>query len=199
MRNQILFGIDSTSCMVVSRYGEALAIPVLDFDCVTPVDRFAANYGLKKYLLPDLSAGYLDGIEWTPKIPARVQNQHRQFWGHDPILETVEITAIGGKGKRWTQKVTVGAHNRVEYGGYGMAGITKPADRNLSGYELKTLSGNIFPLSVPQMKSLKSSGMLDELVINADANALTASTLERLIRQAEKILRQRSQEASFAL
>jgi hypothetical protein len=69
--------------LVYSRVGSEVAIPVLEFDKMTPKNGYKTSYHLEKFNVLDL-IGCGDLIH-TRKIPTEIKNQHRRFWGMKPL------------------------------------------------------------------------------------------------------------------
>lgn len=70
--------------LVVSRVDNQYAIPVLDWDHMTPDNSFEIRYQLEKGPITDLAPMW-DYIKWTRKIPKTLKNKHRAFWGFKPL------------------------------------------------------------------------------------------------------------------
>lgn len=82
MRN-ITYAIDPETDLVVSRIGDRIAWPMLDF----PANSFAMDYyGLKDFSVFELcgNSSY-EMLRWTKKIPVETKNLHRRFWGLSAI------------------------------------------------------------------------------------------------------------------
>ena len=77
---QITYLKDPNSDIVYSRVGSEVAIPVLDYEGMTPANNFKTNYYLEKYDVIHVckELRYMKG---TKKIPTVLKNIHRKFWG----------------------------------------------------------------------------------------------------------------------
>jgi len=79
----IQYAIDQETGQVVSRVHLEFAWPILDFAGMNPVSGFQMEYNLEKLgHVPWESLGYL---VWTRKIPNKIKNIHRVFWGMKPL------------------------------------------------------------------------------------------------------------------
>jgi len=74
----ITYMIDADLGNVMSRVGDEVAVPVLDFEGMTPDNGYAMTYNLEKFSVFDL--GHYNIIH-TRKIPISMKNKHRKFWG----------------------------------------------------------------------------------------------------------------------
>jgi len=78
----IEYAIDRTSGMVISRVDSEIAVPVLQFDRMSPQNNFLPVYMLERMSVFHLAATLLwDNYQWTKKIPVEIKNRHRKFWG----------------------------------------------------------------------------------------------------------------------
>ncbi len=84
---RITYAIDTDTGLVVSRQGSDFAWPILDYEGMTPENRFAANYHLEMIAVVLVPGRIFDGLWWTRKIPVEVKNTHRAFWGMTPLKE----------------------------------------------------------------------------------------------------------------
>ena len=79
MRN-ITYAIDLNTGLVVSRVGDELAWPILDYEKMGPENNYTMNYFSEK--MPVFVAGRSwSNLKWTRKIPVEIKNIHRRFWG----------------------------------------------------------------------------------------------------------------------
>lgn len=69
---------------VYSRVGSEVAIPVLDFAGMRPDNNYATNYNLEKFDVIHVAYD-LNKAVGTRKIPLKIKNIHRKFWGMKPI------------------------------------------------------------------------------------------------------------------
>jgi len=84
MRN-IQYGIDTDTGLVWSRIGSQVALPVLQFDKMTPENNFQTIYELEKMDVIHTAGHAYNCVRWTRKIPTVIKNLHRKFWGMKPI------------------------------------------------------------------------------------------------------------------
>jgi hypothetical protein len=82
--NAIRYGIDRETGLVWSRVGSQVAVPVLQYDQMLPANNFQTHYALEKFDVIEVVGSY-GLIQWTRKIPVRLKNLHRKFWGLKPI------------------------------------------------------------------------------------------------------------------
>lgn len=74
----------SVNNLVYSRVGSEIAIPVLDFEGMNPNNGYKMNYNLEKFNIFNLTYDFHNVI-CTRKIPLKIKNFHRKFWGMKPI------------------------------------------------------------------------------------------------------------------
>jgi len=80
----IQYMVDKITNTVWSRVGSEVAIPVLDFEGMTPENHYETHYNLVKF---DLSVLHSQVLIHTRKIGICIKNEHRKFWGMKPIKE----------------------------------------------------------------------------------------------------------------
>jgi hypothetical protein len=80
----IRYGIDRETGLVWSRVGSVIALPVLQYDKMLPENNFQTQYALEKMDVIEVVGSY-GLIKWTRKIPNRIKNLHRVFWGMKPL------------------------------------------------------------------------------------------------------------------
>lgn len=80
----IQYGIDKETCLVWSRVGAKVALPVLQFDRMVPETNFRTVYELEKMDVIEV-IGSLRSVKWTRKVPTAIKNLHRQFWNMKPL------------------------------------------------------------------------------------------------------------------
>ena len=80
MRN-ITYAIDLDTGLVVSRVGNELAWPILDYEEMSPENNYAMNYHLEKMSVYSAVTYCWSALKWTRKIPVEIKNIHRRFWG----------------------------------------------------------------------------------------------------------------------
>ena len=85
MKN-ITYAIDKNTGQVYSRFGNNIAIPILDYEGMTPQNNFKTNYFLESHSV-HVMADIWTVLTWTKKIPVNIKNIHRTFWGMKPIRE----------------------------------------------------------------------------------------------------------------
>ncbi len=83
-RKIITYAIDNHSGQVISRIDSEVAIPILNFDKMTPENNFEAGSTLTKFPVFAITDTWLN-YHWTRKIPAKIKNIHREFWGMTPL------------------------------------------------------------------------------------------------------------------
>jgi len=82
-QRRIMYMIDLEG-FVYSRVGSEIAIPVLDFEGMTPKNGYKTDYPLEKFNV--LQVAYaLRHVRHTRKIPVEIKNEHRKFWGMKPL------------------------------------------------------------------------------------------------------------------
>lgn len=79
----IIYGIDLDTGQIVSRCDQDVALPVLDFEGMTPETHFEMKYGMEKHNIYDVLPHM--NVQWTRKIPNAIKNIHRQFHGMKPL------------------------------------------------------------------------------------------------------------------
>lgn len=82
MKN-ITYAYDESG-VVYSFYNGECALPVLDFEGMTPENNFQARYMLQRFSIYDVRDTKLTR---TKTIPIALKNRHRAFWGLKPIKE----------------------------------------------------------------------------------------------------------------
>ena len=80
MSQTIQYAVDIETGMVISRIGSEIAIPVLQFDKMLPENNFQTIYELEKMDVSAISHCWFQ-YKWTRKIPMKLKNRHRIFWG----------------------------------------------------------------------------------------------------------------------
>jgi hypothetical protein len=85
--NTIQYAIDVHSGRVVSQIGDEFAWPILDYEGMTPANHFQTNYHLEKVNIKELyhPGSGLHTLLHTRKLPLRIRNYHRAFWGMPPV------------------------------------------------------------------------------------------------------------------
>ena len=90
----IQYAIDRSTNLVVSRVDREYAWPILDYDGMKPENNFKTQYNLEKIPVGHLSGDEYDNLEWTRKIPTRIKNYHRKFWGMKPLKLGNEFVTV---------------------------------------------------------------------------------------------------------
>ena len=80
----ITYMIDRDLDLVWSRVGSEVAIPVVQYDKMTPDNSYAVPLELEKFDVLSI-AGHLNNVIHTRKIPIGIKNLHRKFWGMKPL------------------------------------------------------------------------------------------------------------------
>ena len=78
----IQYGVDEQTGYMVSRVGSEVAVPVIDFDQMVPEDAFQIKAHLETFSIYDTTRM---SIHWTRKLPIRLKNYHREYWGFKPL------------------------------------------------------------------------------------------------------------------
>jgi hypothetical protein len=84
MNKNIRYGIDCETGLVWSRVGSQVALPVLQYDKMVPENNFQTQYELEIMDVIEV-IGSMGLVKWTRKIPLRLKNLHRAFWGMKPL------------------------------------------------------------------------------------------------------------------
>jgi hypothetical protein len=87
-QKRIQYAIDLDTGMVWSQVGNELAIPILDFAGMKPENNWEMKYNLGKFQSASISGAEL---VHTRKIPVKIKNAHRAFWGMKPLKEMEEL------------------------------------------------------------------------------------------------------------
>ena len=84
MSRTITYAVDKVSGMIFSRVGQEVAIPILDFEGMTPENHFQTTYNLEKFSIYIAYQG--TDLVWTKKISNAAKNVHREFWNMKPLV-----------------------------------------------------------------------------------------------------------------
>jgi hypothetical protein len=76
----IQYAIDTETGLVISRVGNELAWPILDYENMLPENHYTMNYSLVKICVSEVASRWYI-LKWTKKIPKEIKNTHREFWG----------------------------------------------------------------------------------------------------------------------
>jgi len=80
----ITYMLNPETGIVYSRVGSEVAIPVLEYDKMTPKNGFATSYALEKFNVFEMCKD-LNTMIGIRKIPVAIKNRHRKFWGMKEI------------------------------------------------------------------------------------------------------------------
>lgn len=84
MRRKTIQYMVESSGTVWSRVGDKVALPVVDYDGMTPENNYRLDYKLEAFSVFDAGVRLVE-LTGTRKIPLRLKNFHRKFWGMTPI------------------------------------------------------------------------------------------------------------------
>ena len=76
----IQYAIDMTSGMVISQVGNKIYHPILDFDGMSPENNWQMDYYYEEMSVHAMYGSY-HYYKWTRKIPNKIKNFHRKYWG----------------------------------------------------------------------------------------------------------------------
>ena len=87
---RIRYGVDLDTDMVISQRLDNFecAWPILVFEGANPDNNWQMDYELEKIKSTDIPNSVYYNIKWTRKIPIKVKNVHRKFWGMKPLKES---------------------------------------------------------------------------------------------------------------
>lgn len=94
---RITYAIDSETGLVVSRVGNEVAWPVLNFESMKPENGWAMTYTLEKFEVNAVGYRTLGGLTWTRKLPLKLKNRHREFWGMKPTKDAGKYCPLCGE------------------------------------------------------------------------------------------------------
>lgn len=80
----ITYAINGTG-LVVSRVGSEIAWPILEYDKMLPENSWEMDYHLEKMAVFSVAGYVWDALKWTKKIPKKLKNIHREFWGFSKL------------------------------------------------------------------------------------------------------------------
>jgi hypothetical protein len=78
--------------MVYSRVGDEFTIPILDYENIGENGKF--NVSLRYHLEKSYMFALIDVLKackYTYKIPIKIKNLHRKFWGFKPLKNKMEV------------------------------------------------------------------------------------------------------------
>ncbi len=84
---RIQYGVDQDTGLIVSRVGDEVGWPILDYEGMTAANSFTMSHHLERVPLLTLAGRVWDAIKWTRKVPVAIKNRHREFWGMRPLPE----------------------------------------------------------------------------------------------------------------
>lgn len=90
MKKQITYAIDHEG-MTFSRVENEIATGVLDYERMTPENRYATHFNMEKFPLTAMAGRQWQSLFWTKKLPLAVKNQHRAFWEMIPLTSEAPI------------------------------------------------------------------------------------------------------------
>lgn len=82
----IQYAIDTSTGLVVSRVGSVLGWPILEYDKMLLENNFETSYHLEKIRIIEVVSS-MAVLNRTRKIPKRIKNLHRKFWGFPLITK----------------------------------------------------------------------------------------------------------------
>jgi hypothetical protein len=80
----ITYAIYSVTGLVISRVGDEVYHPVLNYTRMEPGSSFQVSYHYERIPVFDLVPSW-EHYTWTKKIPIDIKNFHRKFWGFKPL------------------------------------------------------------------------------------------------------------------
>lgn len=87
----IQYGIDTTTGLVWSRVGSQVAVPVLQYNKMTPENNFQPTYELERIDVIHTAGHAYNSVIWTRNIPIEIKNRHRKFWGMKQLSKKKNI------------------------------------------------------------------------------------------------------------
>ena len=88
MNNHLHYAIHRRDDVMVSRLGNELAWPLLDYAAIGQNGDFRAplKFALKKVSVNSIGANNEWAmLVWTRYVPTSIKNEHRKFWGFKPL------------------------------------------------------------------------------------------------------------------
>ncbi len=86
MIRTIQYAVHSDDGLVISRVGSEVAWPVLDFEKIGQDGDYTKPFEYQLEKMPVITIGReWRLLKWTKKIPVRLKNRHRKFWGFKPL------------------------------------------------------------------------------------------------------------------
>lgn len=84
--NHIQYAIHREEKMVISRVGDEVAWPILNYEKIGQGGDYRAplEYNLEKCSVRSIGREW-DMLVWTKYIPTAMKNDHREFWGMKPL------------------------------------------------------------------------------------------------------------------
>jgi hypothetical protein len=83
MNRIITYAIHKDEGVVISRVGSEVAWPVLDYERIGESGDFSRPlvYHLEKMPVLSIPGTEWQRLRWTKKVPVKLKNRHRLFWG----------------------------------------------------------------------------------------------------------------------
>ena len=86
MNRIITYAVNKEDGLVVSRVGDEIAWPIIQFEQIEKNGNFNGPMDVKLENIPVLSVGTeWNCLQWTKKVPVTLKNLHRKHWGFDPL------------------------------------------------------------------------------------------------------------------
>lgn len=84
---RITYAVHQFDGIVISRVGNELAWPILDYQAIGEGGDFTKPFKYNLEKMPVLRTSTYDWsrLHWTKKIPVPLKNLHRAFWGMPPL------------------------------------------------------------------------------------------------------------------
>ncbi len=92
---QVHYAIHRDDGSIISRYGDEVAWPVIDFANIGRGGNYKAplQYNLEQTPVLEIGREW-DSLVWTRFVPVEFKNLHRKFWGLAPLVIPPEPTTI---------------------------------------------------------------------------------------------------------
>jgi hypothetical protein len=117
MNRIIQYAIHKDDGLVISRVGNEVAWPVLQFQEFGKDGNFTGPlpYALESSPVLDIGREW-QRLKWTKKIPVDLKNKHRAFWGFKPLPSTKRYYVVIRGRRRYFDSIEAG---RVYCNAYG--------------------------------------------------------------------------------
>ena len=83
-QRRIQYAIDQDTGLVWSRVGDEVAVPMLDYEGMSPDNEYKTNYFLER-CKAWVTVPYAI-LKWTRKVHIDTKNIHRKFWGMKELV-----------------------------------------------------------------------------------------------------------------